>query len=82
MAETREIKGWKHYVKIVVLLAITIIWMIPLFYIVNTSFRPWKDIKEYPPKLIYEPSVGSYIRIFTARSVLPPGVELDRHRCR
>ena len=77
MAETREIKGWKHYVKIVVLLAITIIWMIPLFYIVNTSFRPWKDIKEYPPKLVYEPSVGSYIRIFTARSVLPAGVVLD-----
>jgi multiple sugar transport system permease protein len=47
--------------------------MIPLFYIVNTSFRPWADIREYPPKLIYEPSIGSFFRIFTARAVYPPG---------
>ncbi|MDF1569580.1 MAG: carbohydrate ABC transporter permease [Spirochaetaceae bacterium] len=77
MAESRQDKGWKHRVSIVALLIITIIYMIPLFYIVNTSFRPWNDIKEYPPKLIYEPSVGSYIRIFTARSVLPAGVKLS-----
>ena len=78
MAETRQIKGWKHYLKIVLLIIITAIWMIPLLYIVNTSFRPWKDIKEYPPAILYEPSVGSYIRIFTARSVLPAGAKLDQ----
>jgi multiple sugar transport system permease protein len=77
MAETREYKGWKHRISVVALLIITVIYMIPLFYIVNTSFRPWSDIKQYPPKLIYDPSVGSYIRIFTARSVIPPGVTLS-----
>lgn len=77
MAETRQHKGWKHHTTVVLLLIITIIYMIPLFYIVNTSFRPWNEIKLYPPKLIYEPSVGSYIRIFTARSVLPSGVKLS-----
>ncbi len=77
MAESRREKGWKHHLIVVTLIVITIIYMIPLFYIVNTSFRPWKDIKQYPPKLIYQPSIGSYIRIFTARSVLAPGVELS-----
>ncbi|HAK45623.1 MAG TPA: sugar ABC transporter permease [Spirochaeta sp.] len=73
MAEIRQQKGVKHYLVIILLLVITVIMMIPLFYIVNTSFRPWAEIKAYPPKLIYEPSIGSYIRVFTARSVYSPG---------
>ena len=44
--------------------------MIPLLYIVNTAFRPWKDIKAYPPKIIYKPSLGSFVRIFTSRNVI------------
>ena len=73
MAEIRQDKGVRHYITIAVLILITIIMMIPLFYIVNTSFRPWAEIKNYPPKLVYKPSIGSYIRIFTARTVYAPG---------
>ena len=73
MAEIRQDKGVRHYIIIAVLILITIIMMIPLFYIVNTSFRPWAEIKNYPPKLVYKPSIGSYIRIFTARTVYAPG---------
>jgi len=63
-------------VAIIVLIVITIIYMIPIFYIVNTAFRTWAIIKEYPPRLMYKPSLGSFIRIFTARTVYPPGKEL------
>ncbi len=77
MADLKKGRGWRHYTVVVTLILITIMYMIPLFYIANTSFRPWKDIKQYPPKLTYEPSIGSYIRIFTARSVLPPGKKLS-----
>ena len=73
MAQVRENKGVRKAIVAVVLIIFTIIYMIPLFYIVNTSFRPWADIREYPPKLIYEPSVGAFIRIFTARAVYPTG---------
>lgn len=73
MAGIREDKGVRHYIVIIALILITIIMMIPLFYIVNTSFRPWAEIKQYPPRLIYEPSIGSYVRVFTARTVYPPG---------
>jgi len=73
MAQVRENKGARKAIVAVVLIIFTIIYMIPLFYIVNTSFRPWADIREYPPKLIYEPSIGAYFRIFTARAVYPPG---------
>lgn len=73
MAEIRQDKGVRHYITIAVLIIITIIMMVPLFYIVNTSFRPWDEIKNYPPKIIYKPSIGSYIRVFTARTVYAPG---------
>ena len=73
MPQVRENRGAQKAIVAIVLIIITIIYMIPLFYIVNTSFRPWADIREYPPKLIYKPSVGAFIRIFTARAVYPPG---------
>jgi len=75
MAQIEERKGVGRAVKIFILIVFTIIYLIPLFYIVNTAFRPWKEIKEYPPKIIYEPSIGAFIRIFTARTVYAPGTE-------
>jgi len=73
MPQARENKGARKAIVAIVLIIFTIIYMIPLFYIVNTSFRPWSDIRAYPPKLVYEPSIGAYFRIFTARAVYPPG---------
>lgn len=73
MPQGRETNAARKAIVAIVLIIITIIYMIPLFYIVNTAFRPWSDIREYPPKLIYQPSIGSFIRIFTARAVYPPG---------
>ena len=75
MAQIEERKGIGRRIVIIVLIVLTFIYLIPLLYIVNTAFRPWADIKDYPPKLIYKPSIGSFIRIFTARSVYPPGTE-------
>lgn len=80
MAGIREDRGIKHYIVIIALIGITFIMMIPLLYILNTSFRPWAEIKQYPPKIIYEPSIGSYIRVFTARTVYPPGIKPSQEK--
>jgi len=56
---------------------ITLIYLIPLFFVIHTSFKPWANIKDYPPKLLYKPTIASYVRIFTARTPLPPGVEFS-----
>ncbi|MCF7928334.1 MAG: carbohydrate ABC transporter permease [Spirochaetales bacterium] len=72
MPQIEERKGIGRTVAIVLLVVFTVIYLFPLFYVVNTSFRPWAQIKEYPPKLMFEPSIGSYIRIFTARTGFPP----------
>jgi multiple sugar transport system permease protein len=73
MAQIEERKGIGRQIVIILLVILTFIYLIPLLYILNTAFRPWAQIKEYPPKLIYKPSIGSFIRIFTARNVYAPG---------
>jgi multiple sugar transport system permease protein len=70
MAQTRQSKGIGRYIVLLILVAFTFNYLIPLLYIVNTAFRPWKDIKAYPPKIIYKPSLGSFVRIFTSRNVI------------
>ncbi len=75
MAQIEERKGIGRKILIIILIILTCIYLIPLLYIVNTAFRPWAEIKEYPPKLIFKPSIGSFIRIFTARSMYPPGTK-------
>ena len=77
MAEiVRKKKNITRYFVIFIIIVITIIYLIPFFYIIYTSFRPWTDILEYPPKIVFKPSIGSYIRIFTSRTVYPPGKKL------
>lgn len=70
MAQTRQSRGIGRYIVLLILVAFTFNYLIPLLYIVNTAFRPWKDIKAYPPKIIYKPSLGSFVRIFTSRNVI------------
>lgn len=70
MAQTLQSRGISRYIVLLILVAFTFNYLIPLLYIVNTAFRPWKDIKAYPPKIIYKPSLGSFVRIFTSRNVI------------
>ena len=73
MPQVRETSRARKAIIIIVLIAITVVYLFPLFYIVNTAFRPWNEIRNYPPSVIYKPSIGSFLRIFTARAVYPPG---------
>jgi multiple sugar transport system permease protein len=73
MASIESRGGVGRVIAIIVLIAITVVYMIPLLYIVNTAFRPWNVIKEYPPRIAYHPSIGSFLRIFTSRTVYAPG---------
>ncbi len=77
MAQIEERKGIGRTIKIFVLIVFTIIYLIPLFYIGMKALQPWGLIKQYPPKIIFKPSIGNFVRIFTARTVYPPGKELS-----
>jgi multiple sugar transport system permease protein len=62
------------------IIIITVVYLVPLFFVIHTSFKPWEYIKEYPPKILFKPTVASYIRIFTSRTPLPAGVKLPEER--
>ena len=62
------------------IIIITVVYLVPLFFVIHTSFKPWEYIKEYPPKILFKPTVASYIRIFTSRTPLPAGVKLSEER--
>jgi len=62
------------------IIVFTFIYLIPLLFVIDTSLKPWKYIKDYPPKIFFKPSIASYIRIFTARTPLPPGKKLSEEK--
>jgi multiple sugar transport system permease protein len=77
MAEiVRRRKNISRYFIILLIVIITFVWMIPLLYIVTTSFKSWTDVQRVPPTLTFKPSLGAYVRIFTARVVYPAGDKL------
>ena len=42
--------------------------MIPLLWIVLTSFKTPDDSIAYPPKLLFQPSIEGYCNLFTTRT--------------
>lgn len=57
-------------VTLVILYAL--ITMIPLLWIMMTSFKTPPDSISYPPKVVYEPSLEGYVNLFTTRTRLSP----------
>ncbi len=49
-----------------------LITMMPLLWIMMTSFKTPPDSISYPPKVFYEPSVEGYVNLFTTRTRLSP----------
>lgn len=45
-----------------------LITMVPLVWIVATSFKSPSDSISYPPKVLYEPTLEGYVNLFTTRS--------------
>lgn len=81
MAEiVRRRKNISRYFIILIVILITIVYMVPLLYIVTTSFKSWSDVQKVPPTLTFKPSIGAFIRIFTARTVYPAGTKLTEEQ--
>ena len=49
-----------------------VITMIPLIWIVMTGFKSPADAINYPPKVIYEPTLEGYVNLFTTRTRQTP----------
>ena len=60
---------------IILICVITFVYLVPILFVIDTSFKPWNLIKDWPPKIFFKPSIAPYIRIFTARNVYPPNTK-------
>ena len=64
---------------VMLIFLITFVYLIPFLYTINTAFKPWIAIREYPPKILYKPSIlatipirGSGIRLGSLGRRNPP----------
>lgn len=72
MAEiVKKRKNISRYFIILLIIVITFVYMVPIFYIVTTSLKSWADVQRVPPTLTFKPSIGAYIRTFTSRVIYP-----------
>jgi multiple sugar transport system permease protein len=55
-----------------IIIAYALISMIPLAWIVLTSFKTPPDSIAYPPKLVFTPSLEGYVNLFTTRTRQTP----------
>lgn len=65
---------------IILICVITFVYLVPILFVIDTSFKPWNMIKDWPPKIFFKPSIAPYIRIFTARTVYPPNTKLTQEQ--
>ncbi len=48
----------------------TVITLLPLVWIISTSFKSGPDSISYPPKVFFQPSLEGYVNLFTTRTRL------------
>jgi multiple sugar transport system permease protein len=55
----------------ILVVAYTIITLIPLVWIISTSFKSGPDSISYPPKVFFEPAMQGYVNLFTTQNRVP-----------
>jgi multiple sugar transport system permease protein len=71
-------RRWVHWIIIAIILVLTILYLIPTYWVISTSFKPFKAVTAIPPKLTFKPEVTSYIKLFTKRSLVRSDDERQR----
>ncbi|MFN4191638.1 MAG: carbohydrate ABC transporter permease [Tabrizicola sp.] len=84
VTEPSKVSKW---VAAALVAAYTIVTLLPLVWIISTSFKSGPDSISYPPKVIFEPSLEGYVNLFTTRTRIaaedfaalpPPGTWYER----
>lgn len=67
-----EPRPWTKRLCGLVVVVYALITMVPLVWILATSFKTPPDSISYPPQVLFEPSLEGYVNLFTARSRQTP----------
>ncbi len=69
-----------HWIVISIVLIITTVYLIPIYWVITTSFKPFKSVTAIPPKVLFKPEITSYVKLFTKRSLVRSKDELLERR--
>lgn len=61
----------KHLVIYLFLFFITVAFVFPYFWMIITAFKPPKDIRAIPPKIIFSPTLENFQRLISDYYILP-----------
>ncbi len=65
----------QKWIAAVLVIAYTVIILIPLLWIISTGFKSPSDAISYPPKVIFTPSLEGYVNLFTTQTRITPDME-------
>ncbi len=63
-----------------IIIAIAVIYLIPLYWVISTSFKPWTEVTAVPPRVFFKPEITSYVKLFTKRTQVRSPEELAELR--
>ena len=66
-------------VAILIVLVLTVIYLIPLYWIGSTAFKPRAAATTVPPTVFYKPEVTPFVKLFTKRVQLRKAVSEDKY---
>jgi multiple sugar transport system permease protein len=69
-----------HWILIAIIVVVMIFYLIPIYWVITTSFKPFKAVTAVPPKILFKPEITSYIKLFTKRSLVRSEEELIRRK--
>src|SRR6266850_7556974 len=64
--------SWAKRISATLVIVYALVTMIPLLWIVLTSFKTPDDSIAYPPKIVFQPSIEGYCNLFTTRTRQTP----------
>ena len=56
----------------IVVIALAIIGLIPIFVMTTTAFKTRSDVVSVPPKVLFQPTLEGFVYLLTERALLPP----------
>jgi multiple sugar transport system permease protein len=66
-------------VRVVIVIAVTFIMLIPVFWMGLTAFKTRSDAIAVPPKVTFDPTLGGFVSLFTRQRSLPAD-EVEEYR--
>ncbi|CAN0532849.1 unnamed protein product, partial [Laminaria digitata] len=76
-AVTSRAQQFGKPVAIIAILAATLLFLSPIYWIASTAFKPRAVATSVPPTVFFQPEITPFIKLFTKRSTLrqPPTEE-------